>query len=398
MQLTWTAATDNNEVTNYKVYMNDALETQVGNTLSYQVNGLSPSTSYEFYITALDAQGNESSKSNTVQGTTSSVPTGKTITMTTTSVSSAWQLVNVNNSGNVFQWTASNSLIGVLEETANAPEFNFGLNDGRPIDIVINSSDDFVGLTELDLWNGESGQGSFITQIDVTNAPNLEILNPRYSQLTSLDVSQNVKLKELIIRGKRQLNNLALNTSNNPELNTLWIDGTGINAVDLSNNPLLIEVKMDDAALTSSVLDQVLIDLDNHGLSNGNLVIANQITGQSITVASAQAYQNLIDKNWTIDVEAPVANKEVVSKVTIIPNPVTTSGNSFSFKTDYQGLAKVKLYNSTGQFIGELYSGEVLKDEQVYTTFGSNSLSSGLYYAVFDFGSKSVRKKIICQE
>jgi hypothetical protein len=313
-------------------------------------------------------------------------------------VSPSWQLVNVNNSGDVFQWKASNTLIGTLQVTANAPVFDFSLNDGSPIDIVINSTDDFVGLTELDLWNGESGIGSFITEIDVTHAVNLEILNPRYSQLSSLDVSQNVKLKELVIRGKRQLNDQALNTSNNPELNTLWIDATGINAVDLSNNPLLIDIRMYDANLTSVVLDQVLIDLDNHGLSNGNLMIANQITGQGITVAAAQAYQNLIDKNWSIDVEAPMANKEEVSKVTVIPNPVSTSGNNLSFRTDYEGSVNVRLYNTTGQLIGMLYSGEVHTNEQVSMTFEIDNLKNGLYFAVFDLGSNTVRKKIIVQE
>jgi hypothetical protein len=161
---------------------------------------------------------------------------------------------------------------------------------------------------------------------------------------------------------------------------------------------MLIELKMNDARLTSDVLDQVLIDLDNHGLSNGNLIIADQTTGQNITIASAQAYQNLIGKGWTIDVEAPTATKEEASKVTIIPNPVAVDVNTFSFKTSYEGKATVRLYNTMGQLIGEVYSGEVYKDEQVNTTFGSSDLSAGLYYAIFDFGSKTIRKKIIFQE
>jgi hypothetical protein len=84
--------------------------------------------------------------------------------------------------------------------------------------------------------------------------------------------------------------------------------------------------------------------------------------------------------------------------VTIIPNPVSVSGNSLSFKTNYEGMATVRLYNTMGQMIGEVYSGEVHKDQQVFTTIGSGDLSSGLYYAIFDFGSRSIRKKIILQE
>ena len=44
------------------------VEAQLGNVLTYEVTGLTPATTYNFYVTALDAEGNESSASNTVQG------------------------------------------------------------------------------------------------------------------------------------------------------------------------------------------------------------------------------------------------------------------------------------------------------------------------------------------
>jgi hypothetical protein len=315
--------------------------------------------------------------------------------MTSTSVSPSWQLVNVTNSGAVFQWEAKNDLVGTLQATGNAPEFDFSLNDGSPISIVISSEDDFTGLTELDLWNGESGVGSFITQIDLANAVNLERFLPRYSQLSSLDISNNTLLTELLIRGKRQLSGQALNTSNNPLLTTLWIDGTGISQVDLSSNPLLTYVRMDDANLSSKVLDQALIDLDSHGLSGGTLLIANQLTGQTITTASAQAYANLIAKNWTIDVLAPGAAKEEVSKVAIIPNPIISGDSEVSFKANFTGTVTVKLYNINGQIIGTMYTGELQKDMTTTCSFDLNTLDGGLYFAVFDFGDEVVKEKIV---
>ncbi|MDO5981446.1 fibronectin type III domain-containing protein [Flavivirga spongiicola] len=70
VDLSWTAATDNIAVTGYKVYKDAVLETTLGNVLTYQVTGLTASTAYNFTVTALDAAGNESVVSNTLNITT----------------------------------------------------------------------------------------------------------------------------------------------------------------------------------------------------------------------------------------------------------------------------------------------------------------------------------------
>lgn len=68
--LSWSGATDDTGVTNYKVYKDGILETTLGNINSYQVTGLSASTSYDFTVSALDAAGNESATSNVISVTT----------------------------------------------------------------------------------------------------------------------------------------------------------------------------------------------------------------------------------------------------------------------------------------------------------------------------------------
>ena len=67
--LYWEAATDNVGVTGYEVYQDGLL---IGSTpdLSYAVTGLSPTTSYSFYVVAKDASGNSSLNSNEVLVTT----------------------------------------------------------------------------------------------------------------------------------------------------------------------------------------------------------------------------------------------------------------------------------------------------------------------------------------
>ncbi|MCK5787723.1 MAG: fibronectin type III domain-containing protein, partial [Chlamydiia bacterium] len=307
MTLNWTAATDDVGVTNYNIYKDGVLELQVGNVLTYDVVGLNPATSYSFYITALDAEGNESENSNTIQATTIQAPTGTTtFTLTTTSSSTNWSPNTIINSGGILTWSAAPSGL-YLGETiiADDPVFDFSsnVNNDSIVITITNTDNDFSGLTDFDFWN-DNGVGSEITDIDLIQATALTTLNMRYNRLSTLDISQNTELETLTIRGNRQLNYQTLNTSANSKLTTIRIDATGINNVDLSNNDLLTNVFLNNARLPSSVLDQVVMDLDDNGEINGNLFISNN-PGYLSTYAR-EAYLNLVEnKGWDIDVVAP---------------------------------------------------------------------------------------------
>ncbi len=67
--LSWSGATDNVGVTGYDVYRNGSLLASVSGT-TYTASGLTPSTTYSFYVRAKDAAGNVSVNSNTVNVTT----------------------------------------------------------------------------------------------------------------------------------------------------------------------------------------------------------------------------------------------------------------------------------------------------------------------------------------
>lgn len=69
VSLSWTASTDNIGVTSYDIYMNSTFKTTVSGTTAI-VNGLTPVTTYSFYVKANDAAGNSSVPSNSVNGTT----------------------------------------------------------------------------------------------------------------------------------------------------------------------------------------------------------------------------------------------------------------------------------------------------------------------------------------
>ncbi|MFB9110711.1 endonuclease [Flavobacterium gyeonganense] len=69
VNLTWSAATDNVGVTGYAVYVNSVFK-QNETGLSATITGLTPSTSYAFYVVARDASNNISVPSSTVNGVT----------------------------------------------------------------------------------------------------------------------------------------------------------------------------------------------------------------------------------------------------------------------------------------------------------------------------------------
>lgn len=77
VSLSWTASTDNLGVTSYDVYLDAVLKTTVSGTTAI-VNGLTPTTTYSFYVIAKDAAGNSSTQSNSVSGTTTVVTSNAT--------------------------------------------------------------------------------------------------------------------------------------------------------------------------------------------------------------------------------------------------------------------------------------------------------------------------------
>nr|WP_286943714.1 fibronectin type III domain-containing protein [Allomuricauda sp.] len=74
IEVFWNAASDNVGVTGYKIYLDNS-PTTLANVTVHQLTGLTPATSYNIKVRALDAAGNESSDSNTVTVTTDS-PSG----------------------------------------------------------------------------------------------------------------------------------------------------------------------------------------------------------------------------------------------------------------------------------------------------------------------------------
>jgi acid phosphatase type 7 len=83
LNLTWNAASDNNQVAGYTLYRNgNAIATLGPNTLGYADTGLAPNTSYSYTVDAFDSAGNRSGRSSAVSGTTGSPSSGDPVIAT----------------------------------------------------------------------------------------------------------------------------------------------------------------------------------------------------------------------------------------------------------------------------------------------------------------------------
>jgi glucose/arabinose dehydrogenase/chitodextrinase len=80
VELAWQAATDNVGVTGYEVYRDGALITTLGQVTSYTDVAVSPRTTYDYAVRAIDAAGNRSPVGSTATVTTPAPAAGTTIT------------------------------------------------------------------------------------------------------------------------------------------------------------------------------------------------------------------------------------------------------------------------------------------------------------------------------
>jgi PQQ-dependent dehydrogenase (s-GDH family) len=109
LTLSWNASTDNVGVTGYDVYQDNVkINTLPVTVTNYSVSGLTPSTTYAFYVVAFDAAGNTSANSNTINVTTASPPDTIAPTGPTNLVASG-----ITSSSFVLNWDASSDNIGV---------------------------------------------------------------------------------------------------------------------------------------------------------------------------------------------------------------------------------------------------------------------------------------------
>ncbi len=169
LTLSWTASNDNVGVTEYDVYQGN---TRIGSTggTSVNINSLTANTSYQFRIRAKDAAGNESGFSNTLNVTTlAPVPVDPCAGVAAYVSGQAYPVGSrVTYSGDLYERTATTwtnlGPCGAPGGDAQAPTEPTNLVASNVAETTLtlswNASNDNVGVTEYDVYQGNTRIGS----------------------------------------------------------------------------------------------------------------------------------------------------------------------------------------------------------------------------------------------
>ncbi|TXK82486.1 fibronectin type III domain-containing protein [Paenibacillus sp. N3.4] len=192
VKLTWTSASDNTAVSNYRVIVDGAVVTSsiTGTTNTYTVSGLSPGLKYTFKVEAIDATGNWTTTGPSVSATTTGI--AGTVPPTVPTGSNSIQLVGTANTtwANI-KWTPATSAV---------KEYVI-YNNGQKKGSVAGSASTFnvTGLAfatryviEVEAVDAYGNKAKYPFQLVITTADPYDIGAPKWptnSQITANEIT-----------------------------------------------------------------------------------------------------------------------------------------------------------------------------------------------------------------
>lgn len=407
LNLSWTASTDNLSVTGYDVYMNGILKTTVTST-SASITGLTPATTYSFYVIAKDLAGNNSASSTTLNSTTNSLDT--------TAPTSPTNLVASTITANSLQltWTASTDNIGVTG-------YNVYMN-GTLKTSVTGTTTAISGLTSAttysfyviakDLAGNISISSATINATTATAALITDLYFSEYLEGSSnnkaLEIANgtgaSVNLSTYVV--KKQTNGAGAWSTG------IKLSGTLANGAKfvLVNSSILSSCYSSASANISTTSTELTFNgndavglfkngvlIDIIGTFNGgtaNFSIDQTLRRNSSVVVPKTTFNKATD--WTvyaIDNCSGIGNKmsnpnEEVSSLdfTLVPNP--SNGNFNITISNSIEPYTIEIYSPFGQKVFE-------KSNNINFDFSLNNLQSGIYLIKVVVNEKSVSKKLI---
>lgn len=182
----------------------------------------------------------------------------------------------------------------------------------NPVTDVIGIDLDDCGVTSVDVSNYTDlislliGNNPALTAIDLSNNPDIQIIFCNDCNISTITFPVDTTIiTDLSINGNGSLNNFDI--SSLTSLSFYSSQFTNSTTIDVSLNVLLSHVDVSFNQLPSTEINQLLIDLDTNGVTDGYLDYSNNADGP--TVESSTAYDNLLGKNWTIIGNPPPYNR-----------------------------------------------------------------------------------------
>ncbi|ADV50394.1 Fibronectin type III domain protein [Cellulophaga algicola DSM 14237] len=168
VNLNWTAATDNIGVTDYEIFQEGvSIGLSNGNT-SFPVNGLTPETTYNFTVAALDAAANVSAQSESIAVLTLAVADTEVPTAPSGLVAN-----NITTSSVNLNWTAATDNIGVTDYEIFQEGVSIGVSNGNisfPVNALTPETTYNFTVVALDAAANVSAQSTGVTVLTLVVA------------------------------------------------------------------------------------------------------------------------------------------------------------------------------------------------------------------------------------
>jgi endonuclease I/chitodextrinase len=409
IDLSWTASTDNEGVTGYNIYMDNAFIKQV-TTTSTQITDLAPGTSYSFEIEAKDQFNNKSEKSTAIDVST-------TADNTAPSVPADLSASNISGTAFKLSWTASTDdtevtsyeiyVDGTLNGTATTNTYTVtGLSTSTTYAVSVlakdNSDNSSAQSTALNVTTTD-GSSNGVTDLFFSEyiEPNggynkaLEIMNAS-AGIISLE---GYSIKKQSNGAGEWVNELALDSGSVQNVNSndvfVVIDGAAdapelVNNADLTSNGSPVNFNGNDPV--GLFKDGVLIDiigvLDNSSNFAKNVTLRRKATivfGNTTFDMDEwesypeNAFDGLGEHNSTLSV-----NNFDLGTFKMYPNP---SASTLFFSIDKS--AEVTIYS----VLGETVRSKRISQEE--NSINIETLATGLYLVNIKMENQSITKKMI---
>ena len=228
IHLSWTPSIDNVGVHHYAIYRNGAVTpTATSPTASFDDTGLTPSTGYSYEVSAVDAAGNESTRSQSASATTTSGPAAIFSDSFESGNLNAWTSVSGLTAQQAERFAGSWGALGT--STANGGRSAYRTLSPRLNDVWVTTQVKIVsqGSTNLDLFKLKNGSASVYSfSVDAAQ------------RIISRNSTTNVSHKSTTAISKGVWHQLRVHVTINGASGAVevWLDGIRVNDVSLPDN------------------------------------------------------------------------------------------------------------------------------------------------------------------
>jgi endonuclease I/chitodextrinase len=409
INVSWTAATDNEAVTKYEIYANGTLNGETAST-NYTATGFNSNTSYAITVLAKDLAGNASAQSSPANGTT-------TADTTAPSVPSNVNITFITGTSFQVNWTASTDNTAVTSYDVYIDGALNGAATGTNYTVsgLTISTDYSVRVLAKDSENNQSAQSTAVTAT-TTNGVNsvVELFFSEY-----VEGGGNNKALEIVNLTDNPINLSGYSIKKQSNGAGGWINALPLNGtIDVNDVFVMIHFQADDATLVAEA-DLVAPEGSNYGAPvnfNGNDAVGlfkNDVLIDIIGVLgeTAKNFESMtlrrkltittpnttyIASEWdqyafntfegigTYNATAGL-NSSVFNAFKIYPNP--TYGNTVYFKVGAK--TKIKVYNVLGKLVQTAIIDSNNKSMDITT------LAKGIYILRVQTANEFITQKLI---